>query len=323
MQFPSAALSTLRPDIAGSLETFDMSRRDGFIATEVLPAFEVATKNGTFGKFALEQMLKEVDVTRAPGAGYSRDTAKFTTDTYACQEYGAEEVVDNLQANMYRNFFDAEVVLGKRAMRKLLVAMEKRVAALIFNTTTWTGSSLTTAVSTQWATVATATPVADVSAAKKKVFASSGMWPNALIINANTLENLRNCVSIIDRLKYNGIVDVRPSAITAQAIAAALGVDRVIVAGQPRNTATEGQTAAMGMIWSDSYAMVARISESQDITEPCLGRIFNWTEDGGQIDGTIESYDEQRVRGRVIRARHDVHEKVLLSGCGHLLSNIG
>jgi hypothetical protein len=56
--------------------------------------------------------------------------------------------------------------------------------------------------------------------------------------------------------------------------------------------------------------------------DACIGRTFHWSQDGSSIGGTVESYRDERVRGDVIRVRHDVDEIVLYPQAGHLLSNV-
>lgn len=324
MAYPSGTLGTLRPDLAGALEAFDISEREGYIAQLVLPVFNVTMQSDTIPKILVSELLREAVVERAAGTGYNRDQMKFGTDSYATVDRGVEEVIDDRDRNRYKYYIDAEILAAKRAKRKIWTALEKRVAALIFNTTTWTGASLTTAVATPWSTVATATPITDVTAALLKVYNGSGLRANTVIISYATFLNLRNCAQIIDRLKYNGIQDVRPSKISQSDMAQALGVERVLVASQPRLTNIEGATTAIGSIWGTTMAMVCKTIDpgDQDIRTPGLGRIFNWTEDGSDVDGTVEQYEDTRVRGNVIRVRNDVMEKVLLTESGHLLTSV-
>jgi hypothetical protein len=324
MPSPTAALSTLRPDLGASMEEFDLAMdRQGFIAAEVLPVFETMTQSGPFGKIPLEALLANRETARAPGAGYSRSDWKFETDSFACEEHGAEEPVDDREAKMYANYFDAEVVAAARARDVVLRNAEKRAAALIFNTTTWTGSSLTTAVGTAWSTVATAVPITDVNAARQKVWDGCGMWPNALIITRKVCNNIRNCTSVKDAIAASGAgFATTQRRVTLSMLAEVFDLDKIIVAGSAKNTAAEGQNATIASIWSDSYAMVCRVAVTDDIREPCLGRTFHWGEDGSQIGGLMESYREEQKRSDIIRCRHDVDEKVLYTQMGHLLSNI-
>lgn len=322
MPSPSSSLATLRPDLAASFEKYDLeASRAGFIGHRVFPVMEVAKASGTFGMIPLEQLLANRETRRAPGAGYQRQDWKFETGSFVCEEHGAEEAVDDREASIYRDYFDAELIAAARARDVVLRNAERRIAAAVFNTTTFTGASLTTAVSTPWSTIASATPVSDVEAAARKVWDLTGLWPNAVIMNKHVFRNARRCAQIVDMAKYNGIVDVRPSQITPQVLATVFDVDFVLVGDSAYNAAAQGQAASLGKIWSDSYVSVARICTSLDMREPGLGRTFYFAGDGADVDGRLESYRDETVRSEVIRFRHDVHEKLLYTSA-HLLTNI-
>lgn len=324
MPSPSEALSTLRPDLGGSFEDFDLAMdRLGFIGHRVLPVIETRVSSGTFGRIPLEQLLKNADVKRTSRAGYPRGDWEFEQESFATMEYGFEEPVDNRDANLYGEFFDAEMVSAELARDTVLRAAEKRIADMIFNATTWNGAALTTGITNEWDDLSNAVPITDVEAAVGKVYDGTGMWPNALIINRRVFRNLRNCTQIIDRIESGGAGSpTKASDITAQMLARVFDLDFVLVAGSSRNSAIEGVAATPTQIWSNEYAMVCRIATTGNIKEPCVGRTFHWGVDGSQVGGTMESYEEAKTRGTVIRCRHEVDEMVIEPAFGHLLSNV-
>jgi hypothetical protein len=324
MPSPSGSLATLRPDLAGSFMEFDLEMdRRGFIGQRVLPVLEVPKASGTFGIIPIEQLLQNRETARAPGSGYSRGQFTFDDVSFSCSEHGAEEPVDDRESALYSNYFDAEQVAAMRAYDVVLRNQEKRVASLLFNSTTYTGASLTTAVSTEWSTAATATPISDVEAAVRKVYTNTGLWANALIISKIVFRNLRLCASVKDAIAASGAgMPTRAQDITTAMLAAVFDLDYILVGGSTKNTAGEGQTATPDQIWDDEYAMVCRIATSNDIKEPCIGRTFHWGEDGSNIGGTVETYRDESVRSDIVRVRHDVQEKILYTEMGHLLSNI-
>jgi len=321
MPSPSSSLSTLRPDLA-TFEEFDLEMdRRGFVASRVAPVIDVASQSGTFGKIPVEQLLQTSETSRAPGAGYSRGNFTFTSATYACKEHGHEEPVDDREAKMYANFFDAELIATQRAYDAVVRNAELRMAAAIFNATTWT--SFTTGITHEWDDATNAVPITDVNTAVKAVWNQCGMWPNALIINRHVFKNLRLCASVIDAIESSGAgSSSEQGSITVAQIANVFDLDYVIVAGGTENTAKEGQTASYDKIWSDEYAMVCRVATTADPREPCIARTFHWGEDGSSIGGTVESYREEQKRSDIIRVRHDVDEIVMYAEMGHLLSNV-
>ena len=326
MPSPTSALSTQRPDLAASFEEFDlMMDAQGFIGQRALPVVEVAKQSGNFGKIPLKELLQNRETKRAPGSTYNRGDWNFEATTYACDEHGIEEPVDDREAEMYRDYFDAELVSAQRAMRAVVENQEKRVASLLFNATTWTGSALTTAITNEWDSNHTsdAIPVEDVEAAVQAVYDGSGLWPNALILNRKVFRNLRLLDQIRDRIEASGAGSpAKASDVTPDMLARVFDLDYVLVAGGSKNTANEGQSASIEQIWSSEYAMVAKVAVTGDFREPCVGRTFHWSGDGSDMDGRVETYRDETVRSDIVRVRHDVDELVLYPQAAHLLSNV-
>ena len=299
------------------------SENQGYIAADVFPVIDVQSASGNFGKIPLEQLLQQRETRRSPGSGYSRSQWTFTPATYATYEHGAEEPVDDNEARMYAEYFQAEQISTLRAFSAVLRNAEQRVADAVFNTTTWTGSSLTTAITHEWDDATNAVPLTDVEAAVQKIYDNSGLWANALIINRKVFRNLRNNDQIIERINASGAGSPsKATDVTTQMLSAVFDLPNIIVAGTSKNGAKEGQAASPTQIWSGEYAMVCKIASGPDMRDPCIGRTFHWSQDGSSIGGTVESYRDETVRGDVIRVRHQVAEVVLYPEAGHLLSNV-
>lgn len=317
---PSSAVQ--RPDLGLVLEEYDLlASQAGFVANRVFRVTPVDKQTANYSVVPIEELLKSRDTKRAPGAGYARQSAKFEQASYACKENGAEEAIDDREATIYsqNNGIQSEVFATKRAMDVVLRNREIRVADAVFNTSTWTGSTLTTAVGTEWSVVASAKPVDDVLAASKKIYDLSGLLPNALVINWHVYKNLTQCAQVIDRIKYSGRDD--PKNVTAQMLAELFGIDEVIVAGAQKNTADTVGGLTLSKVWSDEYAMLCRIARTDDVREVCIGRTFSWNGDGGDAS-RVEMYRDESVRSNIVRVREDTDEKVIYSAVGHLLSNI-
>lgn len=322
MPAPSGSLTTLRPDLGGSLEEFDLDlNAQQFIGYRAFPILETMDSAGSFGRIPVEELLKTADVTRNARGGYNRANFQFTDDSFQTKEYGIEVPMDHNQAKVYRNFFDFEVACSRMSRYLLQQAAEVRMAAAIFNATVF--SAYLTGVTNEWDDAANATPIADVHAARLRFYARTGMWPNAIIFNQKVRTNLSQVEEIIERIASLGAGNrSQPNDITDQKLAELFQLKHVLVGGGTKNTAKEGQTATFAPIWSDEYAMLTRIAETNDIAEPCLGRTFHWDADGSLPGGMVETYDSAEVRGSVYRNRHQVQEKVLYTEMGELIGNI-
>lgn len=317
MPSPTATLSTLRPDLGGSVEEFSLAMdREGFIGLRAMPVLDVAVQAGSFGRIPLKELLQNRDTLRAAGGGYARGEWNFQPDSFATQEHGAEEPVDDREAAMYADYFNAEQVAVERARDVVLRNYERRVAAKLFNAVTFTPH----AVTNEWDDTANATPITDVEVAAQAMWDATGLWPNALIINRKVFRNLRRCDEIANKIK--AIMSVLPGDINEQHLQAAFDIPNILVAGGAKNIANEGQDASIAQIWSGEYAMLTRIATGRDIREPCIGRTLHYSADGSAIGAVIESYRDETVRSNIIRARMDTDEKLIYTAAAYLLSNI-
>ena len=320
MPSPNTALATLRPDLGDSFMEFDFeANRRGFIGQRVFPTLDVKKPAGTYGIVSIENLLKERSTRRTPGAGYSRQKWEFDDVTFACKEHGAEEVIDRREAEMYADYFDAEQVSAARALDAVLRNQEARIAALLYNGTTF--ASNTTAITNEWDDATNAVPITDIETGRQGIYAACGMQPNTLILNRKQFVAAGSTANVLDRLKYSGHHDPRPGAISEAALAQALGVDQVFVADAAYDSALQGQAASMAPIWSDEYMFLCKVATSSDFKEPCIGRIFHYAGDGSSPAGTFETYAEENIRSDVVRVRHDVDEVLLYVEAGWLYSN--
>lgn len=319
MPQPTSSLATLRPDLA-SMEEFNLRMdREGFIGLRVFPVSEVAKQSGKFGKIPVEQLLKSPETARAPGSGYNRGNWKFEADSFATEEHGHEEPVDDRESELYNEYVEAEMVSSEIAQDIVLRAFEERIAAATFDFATF-GS---TAVTNEWDDAASATPIDDVEAQVQAIWNATGLWPNALIMNRLVYRNLRRCDQVVEAIAAQGAGNrTLATDITPQLLSEVFDLPMILVAGSAKNAANDGAALNIDPIWSGEYVAVARLCTTSNFKEPGFGRTFHWGADGSRIGATVETYRDETVRSNIVRARMDTDEKILYSGCIKLLSNI-
>jgi hypothetical protein len=318
MPAPSSSLATLRPDIAESFTEFDLEQNiNGFIWDQLMPTFDVGRASGNFGRIPIEQLLQNRDTERAPGSGYARGKWNFEPDFYATREHGAEEPVDDNEAAMYDDYFDAEVVSALRARSAVLMNAERRVISKVLSI------SNTDTAAVKWDLPGTAKPIDDIEAAVLAIYDASGLWPDTLCMSRKTFRLLRNVEQILDRIASSGAGSpTKATDVTASMLAQVFDIPKIVIAGSTENTANMGQSGVFGQIWDESKVFIGRTASSNDFREPCIGRTFHWNGDGSQIAGTVESYRDETVRADIIRVRHQVDEKLLYEEAGFILTDI-
>ncbi len=309
--------ATLRPDLGALAFEYSLTAAQlGFIAGLVLPVFFTRLKSSKYPVIPAEALLEVADTARAPRTAYARGDWEWDFKDYSCSENGWEEPVDDSEAAMFANYFDVETMATYRAMAMILRTQEKRVAARIFNTNTFTGH----AVAKAWNSYADADPRADVVNGIDAMRLATGLKPNALILDESILRQVSMCDSVIERVKYSDPNAIRGD-LTIPQLEAYFGC-RIIPAGAVSNTAPKGKAKSIAPIWSPTMAMLGVVSSGgQDLREPSLGRTFVWEEDAPETV-VVETYREEQTRSDVVRARQNTDECIQFTGAGYLLTGV-
>lgn len=315
MPRPTSGTTVQRPDLEPGLDEYIESQED-FIGLQAMPLINVPEQAADYPVIPLEALLSVPETKRRPRGNYPRSDWEFETDTYSCGENGWEEVVDDTERALYARYIEVEQVCANRAMGIVMRNQEKRIADMLFNKSNFTEATITH----EWDDATNAVPITDVKLGHITIKNATGLRANTLIISYSTFLDLGLNAQIVDRVKYT-YPDVKKGQLTAGMLALAFSVDQVLVGGGRYNSAIKGQTASLSNIWDHEYAMLCRVSNSPDITEPCIGRTFLWTGDSPS-NAVVESYRSDEVRGDVVRVRHNTDEEFILPAAGYLMENI-
>ena len=323
MPSPSQALTTLSPDLATLFEYEYAESEPRFVGNQILPLLSVPKQSGNFGRITLETLLENSAQTRrAPTSGYQRRQFEFTEDSYATEEHGIEEYLDDREVAMYADYFTAQAVAVRRAVNTILTAHEQRVASAVMDSTYYTGQAATHVTpATAW-DVASSTPIEDVEAAWNKLRDNSGFRANALILSEAVYRVLRSHPDVVARVESSGAgFAARARDVNLSQLAAVFDIPKIIVGGGMYNTSNPNESASLADIWGTDV-LVAKVANSNDMREPCIGRTFHWSADGSISGGLVETYREEAVRSNIVRVRHDVQEKILYQDLGVMIDSV-
>lgn len=289
--------------------------RARYIARDILPTLGVGKEAATIS-VTKRKNLTIPDTKHANGAAYNRVELYMDDLAYACVDHGLEGQVTDRDKEKYADDFDAELEKTAAIKIKMMLAREKRIKDLIFNTTTWTGLALyTDNKANPWDVVGTGI-IKQVQEAKEWVRTNTGVPANALIIGEKTMTNMLNNTEI--KAKFPGATVITEAMLRGQ-MAAILGIQELLVGQAVYNSADEGQAFSGSDVWPDDYAMVAALGEEGlPMTEPQLGRTVLWTPFTSDLE-YVESYREEQTRSDIIRVEHSVDEKVFDKYFGHLM----
>jgi len=306
--------ATFRQDIADVLQENNLGEGE-FMGEQIMPVMPVGARSGEFAKLAFANVkTKAVDDKRAASGNYNEVTHEVTSDTYTCLKRGLVEPVDDDDAKVLGNYFDAEVSAADHLRYYLRLNREARIAAIAFSTSVM--SSYTSAVTTAWSTAATCTPVADVELAKEKITLQlNGLRGSGVRIigcgNITARRYLRASSDIKDRVYGGG--NKQAGIISEQQLADQLGLDAVYFSGLKRGGSD---------IWNASRFGIYLVSESRNLRSSAqFGKTMLWR-DSTPTDMMVETYREEARESDMVRVKHHSVEKLLTARAGYLLTNI-
>lgn len=319
-QYPVYA--TPRADWGEAMWEFYLNSAD-YIGAQVLGVKPTGVKAATYSKVTRESILRQRNVKRGSGDNYNRDDIELEDQAYACEEYGIELSLDQSKRNEFINDFDADSAYMAMSSEIIMNAMERRIAAAVFNTTTWTGAHLTTEAS-NWQNNS-ATIKNDVIKAAEKSRKLTGKMPDTMIINRRTLNYILNNDEIID---LRNVSEQSSLSIIRGSLPGIFGLEQILVGNAMTSTLDEGvafsASSNTSYIWGNAItagsplAMICKTHNS--LSDPGIGLIPHWTTDAPQLF-TMETYWDEDRRANVYRCRQQVDEVIHDASFGHLLYN--
>jgi len=299
--------TTIRADIAQAVFEGLSNKNNLFIGTEVMPVFSSDVRSGAYLKLNLgdSEALNDDALKIAAGAGYPRTSRRFTSDSFDAIEYGLEEVLPDSNRRDLDRFFDTEVNIAAMFLRQIQVTHEARVASAAFAANGLTAISASAAYTE--ANITSFDVPGDVAGAKLEL-AKYGVLANTLIMSMPVFERIRRSAKVQNQ--FFGIVPSDQSRLLSEGeVAAAVGVDRVLVGRAPKNTAKKGQVYSGGFIWSNTYMALAN-TVGGDFSGGGFGRTIVWAADS-PVPFVSETYRDEARRADVLRVRQNSAEKVI------------
>lgn len=309
---PRADISTLL------MEAVDQEKH--FVGQAILPIYTSERETGRYPKFTKGPgaLLNKESTKRGPTGTYNEIDRRFEWDSFTTEEFGLEERVDDKVVAQMQDFFDAEMITGKLLMRALMLDYEVEVASAIMNASNFTATNSGTAYTE--ANVEGNTPFdfpADMNALIERL-TLKGETPNTAIMSLSVFNRIKRSKKLQTYVYGHLNTAQGGTNITEQVIAAAFGLQQVIVTKQSYNMAAKGRTPNLGPIWGNSYVFVGNI-QGGDFMNGGIGRTIVWGADSPGGLFTSESYRHEPRRGTMLRVRSNRVLKIVNSEAGELL----
>jgi len=204
-----------------------------WVADRVFPIVPVTKDSDKYFTFDRGPWFRDDMKTRGPGAKSAESGYGMGSGTYNCVEMALKKLVTDEERNNADAPLRPDTVATEFLTNAAMLSKERKVAAIV---TAWTATEDAAGL---WAPAgSTNTVIADIATGKSTIRRAIGRYPNKLLIDSKTFEDLKNVDDILQRIKYSGGPG-SPAIVTAQALAAIFELDEVLVGGAIYSSAEE------------------------------------------------------------------------------------
>ena len=307
--------------------------QNNFIADKVFPNVAVSKKTDKYyiydrANFNRTEVQARAPRTKAPRVGLSISTDSYSADVYSLStDFDFETLANEDQA------LNIRAAAAQMLTYQLLIDREAKWVSSFFGTGIWTtnyagvASSPSAGQVIQWSDYTNATPIVDITNARRAMMlASGGFKPNKMVVTRDVRDTLINHPDILARL--NGGATVTNTALVTDAkLAEIFEVQEFLVIDAIENTAAEGLSESMSFMATKKAALYYAPASS-GLMVPSAGYNFTWNSldnaSGYGID--IRSYtgDFLRVEGisELLEANMAYDQKVVGADLGVFFTTI-
>lgn len=290
-------------------------KNPGYIAEDVMPIIPVKLETSKYFTYD-KTRFDAPPALRGERSQYARVDWAVTTNTYSCNEYGLELLIDDRERQNAIEPLSLDIDTTEIITDMILNDREVRVKNVVMTAANYTHSNTTdyTGSASAWDQYSTSDPIKDLAVtAREQIRSNTGIYPNTLVLGAKVFSTLKQHPLIIDRLKYNPPGGIARG--TLGALADLFEVDKVLVGLPLTRTSNENQTDTLGDVWGKN-ALMAWINPRPAIKQPTLAYMFQ------SRPRQVYKYRDDFRSSDVVRCSEVTAENMIADQCGYLFTNV-
>ena len=295
-------------------------KNESYFWDMIAPPVPVAQASGTYFRYDRDYWFRRgIGGDRAPANTYNRVGFGVSTDTYVTSEKGWEEAVDDVTRKKSQTPESLDNLATMHLVEIMSLEYEKLVSDALWKAGVW-GTSRELVGTDKWSDLSGSDPINDSEIAKRIIRRNTGQEPNLLAIGAVTWEKLKEHPKILDKYKYTQV-----GIMTEALVAAALGIEMVVVLKSVENTAHEGAPGVARFtgedIWTDN-ALYLKITPTPGLMVPNGAYTFVWDGDpGAGVPWGMSQWRDEPIRSDVQRIIAHPVVKLVEPQYGYMLTD--
>lgn len=231
------------------------------IGSKVLGPLPLTWKTAHLVKATIADSLGNRDISadkyiHAPGASFSRLSAKFGEATLTSTPRGVELAIPQETVLAYRDRFDVQAFFAARFGKEVWgLTKERLIAAQIFNSGTFTTTAAGVAYTA--ANLSTISFISDIIDATIRLQAAGEVGPYVVVLSGPVWARVRQAATVqawaAGTLQPGSYADI-PYVLNSLA---GFGISQILVGNSYYNAGADGATS-LSLVWSNTYIWVGK-----------------------------------------------------------------
>ena len=278
--------------------------QENFIADKVFPTIGVQKQSDKYYIYDRDNMNRTGDVQKlAPRTEVNRIGMSLSNSSYYADVYGLGMDFDQQTLANEDEMLDLRSAGATTLVNRILIHREEQFASTFFSASIWgteyegVASSPSTGQVYQWSDYTNATPITDVTTARRAMqLKSGGFKPNTMVVGKDTRDILINHPDVLARL--NGGATVSNTALITNAkLAEIFEVQNFYVMEAVKNSSVEGVAESNAFIGGKS-ALLVHTPASAGLMTPAAGLTFAWNSIPGvnNLGVSVESFSDDALK---------------------------
>lgn len=290
------------------LTTHVQGYRNAEMAADALfPRVPVQISGGRVLEFGKES-FKLYSTLRAPGTDARRVRFGYEGKPYALDNHALDAVVprEHLRDAAVMPGIDLAARSVNLVQKSNLLTLEKESADLAIDANNYDANhKVTLAGATKWSDAA-GLPTKNIDDAREAVRATTGVYPNVVLLSAVAFKAAKNNPSVLDRFKYTS-----RDSVTPEMLAALWDVERVVVG----RAVYASDAGAFTDVWGNNAVVAYVPPVTSGMEEPSYG--YTYTMEGHPM--VEEPYWDNKARSWIYGVTYE--RKPVLTGilAGYLI----
>ena len=295
-----------------------------FIADEIFKPVSVNKQSDKYYVYGMER-FRQYDDLRAPGTEANEISWTLSDDSYYAEGHALRHPIADEEKQNADAEFDLEADATELVTEGILLNKEIDAANKLLDSNNYHNDLFITLGASgspaKWSDYENSDPILDIKKAKEAIHRKSGLRPNVLIISEPVKNVLELHPRLLEVIKY-----VQRGIVTTDLMAAAFGVDRILVGSALKSDVTNagqvepGQIEPLNYIWGNS-AVLAYVPQRPGKKIPAIGYSFMWNKDGnGPVQ--VRKWYETGRRATIVEAERWYDQKIISNVAGFLFADV-